>query len=79
MSHPHLSVETANLVHVHARATPRRADVLAVGRRAACGQGVARGGHMQRLAAQLDRLSPTHGPASAPPGNTWLSQVLIPL
>ena len=62
------SVETADLVHVHARATPRRADVLAVGRRAACGQGVARGGPMQRLAARLDRLSPTHGPIGAPPG-----------
>ena len=63
-----LSVGMGDLAHVHARATPGRADVLAAGRHAACGRGVARGGPMQRLAARLDRLSPTHGPIGAPPG-----------
>ena len=40
----------------------------------ACGRGVARGGHMQRLAAQLGLLPPTHSPGAgaAPPGTCAL-------
>ena len=37
---------------------PGHLNVLAAGRRAACGQGLARGGRLRRLAAQLDRLRP---------------------